>query len=75
VRRAPGEAPIIIHIKEGIAQGCGMAMQAYGIALMPLCRRMNEHLPGVLKPWYADDASSIGTASDNAKCLAYLVQH
>ena len=66
VRRAPGEAPIIIHSKEGIAQGCGMAIQAYVIALLPLCRRMNEQLPGVLKPWYTDDATSIGTASDNA---------
>jgi len=75
VCRAPGQAPIIIHSMEGITQGCGMAMQAYGIVLLPLCRRMNAQLPGVLKPWYADNASSIGTASDNAQCLAFLVQH
>jgi len=50
VGRAPGQAPIIIHSKEGTAQGYGMAIQAYGIALLPLCMRMNEELPGVLKP-------------------------
>ena len=75
VYRAPVEAPIIIHSKEGISQGCGMAMQAYGIELLPLCQRMNEQLPGVTKPWYSDDALSIGMASDNVQCLAFLVQY
>jgi len=75
VYRAPVEAPIIIHSKEGISQGCGMAMQAYGIELLPLCQRMNEQLPGVTKPWYSDDALSIRTASDNVQCLAFLVQY
>ena len=75
VCRAPSQAPIIIHSKEGIAQGCDMAIRANGIALLPLCRRMNEELTGVPKPWYADDALSIGTAADNAQCLAFLVQN
>ena len=75
VRRVPGKAPIIIHSKGGIAQGCGMAMQVYGIVLLSLCISMNAVVLGALQPWYADDASSVGTAADNARCLAFLVEN
>jgi len=75
VCRALGKAPIVIHVKEGIAQGCGMAMQAYGIALLPLCIAMNAVVPETLQPWYIDDASSAGTAAENARCLAFLVKN
>jgi len=52
-----------------------MAMQAYGIAQLSLCISMNAMVPGALQPWYADDATSVGTAADNTRCLAFLVEN
>jgi len=52
-----------------------MAIQAYGIALLPICISMNAVVPGAFQPWYADDASLVGTAADNARCLAFLVDN
>ena len=75
VRREPGQPPIPIQCQEGIAQGCVLAMQTYGIALLPLCRRMRADIPEALQLWYADDASSVGSAEANARCLEYLVEH
>ena len=75
VRREPGQPPITIQCQEGIAQGCVLAMQTYGIALLPLYRRMRADIPEALQLWYADDASSVGSAEANARCLEYLVEH
>ena len=50
-------------------------MQTYGIVLLPLCRHIRDTIPEALQLWYADDASSIGSAEANAQCLTYLVEN
>ena len=75
VRTDPGKPPIIILRKEGVAQGCVLAMLIYGINLMPLCEELAEEFPGVLELWFADDEANVGSARLNAQCLAYLVEH
>ena len=47
-------------------------MVCYGIALMPLAEWLRTEVPGALQPWYADDLSGIGTATDNATVLQLL---
>ena len=32
-------------------------------------------IPEALQLWYANDASSVGSAEANARCLAYLMEH
>lgn len=75
VRTDPGKPPIIILRKEGLAQGCVLAMLIYGIALMPLCEELARAYPEVLRLWFADDAAKVGSARLNAQCLAFLVEH
>jgi len=36
---------------------------------------MNAIVPEALQPWYAYDASSVGTAVENEHCLAFLVEN
>ena len=72
LRNEMGEDPTIIACKEGITQGCCLSMVCYGIALMPLAEWLREQVPGALQPWYADDVSGVGTASDNATVLQLL---
>ena len=57
VRTDPGKPPIIILRKEGVAQGCVLAMLIYGISLMPLCEELAEEFPEILALWFADDSS------------------
>ncbi len=40
VRDRPGKPPIWILSREGIAQGCSLSMNLYGVALLPLLTRM-----------------------------------
>ena len=75
VRTDPGKPPIIILRKEGVAQGCVLAMLIYGISLMPLCEELAEEFPEILALWFADDEGHVGSARLNALCLAYLVRH
>ena len=75
VRTDPGKPPIIILRKEGVAQGCVLAMLIYGINLMPLCEELAEKFPEVLELWFADDEANVGSARLNAQVLAYLVEH
>jgi len=72
MRNEMGEDPTVIACKEGITQGCCLSMVCYGIALMPLAEWLRTEVPGALQPWYADDLSGIGTATDNATVLQLL---
>jgi hypothetical protein len=73
VRRALGNPPIVIQLREGITQGNCFAMSLYGVALMPLASRMREMIPEALQPWYCDDAGAAGKAVPNATFLDFLV--
>ncbi|KAL7530967.1 hypothetical protein ACHAXR_004921 [Thalassiosira sp. AJA248-18] len=48
-------------------------MSIYGVGLMPLASSMREAIPDALQPWFADDAAGAGKATDNARCLNFLM--
>jgi hypothetical protein len=50
-------------------------MNLYGVALLPLLKRMHEADPDALTPAYADDTAAAGNAVHNAACLSYLLSH
>ena len=50
VLRHPGEKAIIILSKEGITQGCPLAMVLYGIALLPLALHLCMEIPETVQP-------------------------
>jgi len=61
--------------REGIAQGCSLSMNLYGVALLPLLKRMRVAVPDALAPACADNAAAAGKAVHNAACLSYLLPH
>ncbi|KAL7538758.1 hypothetical protein ACHAWF_006206 [Thalassiosira exigua] len=40
----PGRPALIVHSKEGVAQGCFFGMFLYGIGLTPLCERARAQM-------------------------------
>jgi hypothetical protein len=75
VHDRPGKPPITILSREGIAQGCGLSMNLYGVALLPLLKRMHEAVPDALAPAYTDDTAAASKAVHYAASLSYLLQH
>jgi len=75
VRNRPGKPPITILSRTGIAQGCSLSMNLYGVALLPLLKRMHEAVPDTLAPAYVADTGADGKAVHNAACLSYLLRH
>ena len=60
VVRGENGLAIFIFSKEGVTQGDPLAMAAYGILLLPLIRQLQDEIPDVNQPWYADDAGAGG---------------
>ncbi len=50
-------------------------MNLYGVALLPLLKRMQAAVPDALAPAYADDTAAVGKAVHNAACLSFLLRH
>ena len=50
-------------------------MNLYGVALLPLLKRMQVAVPNALAPAYADNTAATGKAVHNAVCLSYLLRH
>jgi hypothetical protein len=73
VRTPAGKARKILS-SEGVTQGDPLSMVLYGVALLPLIKRLREKHPDVVQPWYADDAAMWGKARRNAKLLRLLVE-
>jgi hypothetical protein len=49
--------------KEGVTQGDPLKGVAYGLTTLPLIRYLQDEVPDVSQPWYADDAGAGGTFS------------
>jgi hypothetical protein len=49
---------IFLLSKEGVTQGCPLAMVAFGLAVMPLVRQLKREVHQVHQAWYADDAAA-----------------
>ena len=67
-----GLEPQFVLSKEGVTQGCPLGMILYGISLLGLGEDLRESAPGVLQPWYADDFSIYGRASEVARVFQQL---
>ena len=68
--RHPGEPPVTILSREGVAQGDPISMVFYGIALVPLAEGFISADLGLLSPFYAYDAMFDGSA----RCSAHLLK-
>ena len=72
VRSSAGLEPQFVLSKEGVTQGCPLGMILYGISLLGLGEDLRDSAPGVLQPWYADDFSIYGRASEVARVFQRL---
>jgi hypothetical protein len=73
IQDRPGKPPFRILSRKGIAhQGCSLSMNPYGVAFLPLLKRMQMSVPDALAPAYADDTAAAGKAVHNVACLSYL---
>ena len=55
-----GEPPVTILSIEGVTQVDPISMVFYGITLVPLAEELRAADPGLLSPFYADDAAFDG---------------
>ena len=72
VRGPAGTEPQFLLSKEGVTQGCPLGMILYGVSLLSLAEDLRESQPGLLQPWYADDFSIYGRASQVASLFNRL---
>ena len=59
--RHPGELPVTILSREGVIQGDTLSMVLYRITLVTLTEELRAADPGLLSPFYADDAAFDGS--------------
>ena len=70
----PGEPPVTILSIEGVTQGGPLSMVLYGITLVPLVEELQAADPGLLSPFYADDAVFDGLARRSSQLLKLLIK-
>ena len=58
----PGEPPVTILSRERVTQINPLPMELYRISLVPLSEWLRAAEPGLLSPFYADDAVFDGSA-------------
>ena len=64
IRGKDSRSACIILSKEGVTQGCPLAMVLYAIGLLPLTKKLKRDLPDLFQPWYADDGAAGGKWDD-----------
>ena len=69
ILRQPGEPPVTILSRERLSHGDPLSMVLYGITLVPLAEQLQAADPGILSPFYADDAKFDGLARRSAQLL------
>ena len=72
--RQTGEPPVTILSREGVTHGDLFLMVLYGITLVPLSEELRAAYPGLLLPFYADDATFDGSARRSAQLLNMLMK-
>ena len=72
--RQPGEPLVTILSREGATQGDTLSMVLYGITLVPLAEELCAADPGLLSPFYANDAAFDGSARRSAQLLKMLMR-
>jgi hypothetical protein len=62
IRSSDGAAfAVLLLSREGVTQGCPLAIVLFGLAVMPLIRRLKREVLEVHQAWYADDAAAAAT--------------
>ena len=69
-----GELSVTILSREGVIQGDSLSMVLYGITLVPLAEELRAADPGLLSPFYVDDAAFNGRARRSAQLLKMLMK-
>ena len=72
--RHPGELPVTILSIEVVTQGDPLSMVLYRITLVPLAEELRAADPGILSPFYADDAAFGSSARRSAQLLKLLMR-
>ena len=72
--RQPGEPPVTITSRDGVTQGDPLSMVLYGITRVPLAEKLRAADPGLLSPFYADNATFDGSARQSAQLLNLLMK-
>ena len=49
-------------------------MTLYGVAMMPLAKKLQAGVPEVMQPWFAHDLGAASRAEHNAWCLDFLLK-
>ena len=70
----PRELPVTILSREGVTQGDSLSMVLYGITLAPLAEELRAADPGLLPPFYADDAAFDGSEQRRTQLLKLLMR-
>ena len=70
----PGEPPVTILSIEGVTQGDPLLMVLYGITLVLLAEELGAADPGLLSPFYADDAAFGGLVRQSAQLLKIFMR-
>ena len=60
-----------IYSQEGTTQGDPLAMAMYGLAIIPLIKRLS--VDDVIQKWYADDGNAVGKLSNLRTVLDKIV--
>jgi hypothetical protein len=75
ILRRPGGSCEILLSREGVTQGCPLAMALHGLALTPLSDQLRLAVPSVVQPWCADDAAMEGPVRGIAVAMRLLQLH
>ena len=74
ILRQPGDPPVTILSREGVTQGDPLLMVLYRITLVPIYEELRAADPGLLSPFYTDDAASNGLTRRSAHILKLLMK-
>ena len=72
--RQPGELLVTILSREGVTQGDPLYMVLYRITLTPLAEDLHAADPGLLSPFYADNAAFDSLARQSAQLLKLFMK-
>ena len=56
--RQKGKDALIIYSKEGVTHGDVLASLLYGLSMSPLSKELQEEIPALVQPWFANDSAS-----------------
>ena len=59
----------LLQIREGVTQGCVLAMVTYGIRVFMLINQPKSAYPVITQFWYSDNLGALGTNNNTELCF------